>query len=111
MFSCKNICQKKIKKGIALDVKLNYNVLMNKTNHNLTKGKQMIDELKALEIANIILRYENGKNYEKICLITNDDGLTRYSDYGQNRFNEILDEVRDILSKAYQIHRKEARRS
>ena len=50
MFSCKNICQKKIEKGIAIDVKLNYNVLMNKTNHNLTKDKQMTELKQILEI-------------------------------------------------------------
>ena len=75
-----------------------------------------IDELKALEIAEIILRYQNGvhcdneyNTYEKNCRITLDDGTTRYSDYGQDQFNSILKAVKRILLHDVLEERKAAR--
>ena len=78
---------------------------MNKTNHNLTKGKQMISEDKLIEttseIADMILRLKFGQDYDKKCIVFNDDNTTEYNKDAQDIFNDIYDNIEHLILEDY----------
>ena len=83
-------------------------------NGNIIDVYSNIDELKAIEIAHIILRYENTNfynTYENYCIKTNDDETIELTPRGQAEFNRILESVKNILLQNLLKERKEAKRS
>ena len=49
------------------------------------------------EIADMILRLKFGQDYDKNCIVTNDDNTTEYECNSQKLFNEIYDTVENLI--------------
>lgn len=53
------------------------------------------------EIADQILRFKFGQNYEKKCILTNEDDTTEYNEAAQDIFNDIYDTVEHLILENY----------
>ena len=49
------------------------------------------------EIADMILRLKFGKDYDKKCIVTNDDDTTEYNEATQDEFDSIYDQVESLI--------------
>ena len=53
------------------------------------------------EIADMILRLKFGKDYDKKCIVTNEDDTTEYNEAAQDIFNDIYDTVEHLILENY----------
>ena len=53
------------------------------------------------EIADMILRLKFGKDYDKKCIVTNEDNTTEYNEAAQDIFNDIYDTVEHLILENY----------
>lgn len=58
---------------------------------------------KTCRISNTILRLKFGKDYDKKCIVINDDDTTQYTETAQDIFNNIYDQVENLILEYVEI--------